>query len=92
MRTSKQTVRRVIAASIVLASGFAVGCESRQISQREMILKDPTPALDATYERQVDMINREAYVHDTNKRAIHDDLAVLLLLDRPTRLRNAATP
>ena len=85
-------IRRVGAASLLVAGFAAGGCTSLGGSQDAMIRANPTPELASLYQRRVDINNREAITIDENLRMANQDLARIFLLDRPSRLAREPVP
>lgn len=81
MRTRKLAIS---ALALVASAAFLGGCGSPR--------GDLTPELMTLSQRRVDVSNTIALSWDTNARAMWNDLSVLALTDRPSRLSAAPVP
>lgn len=98
---SSKTRRLLVISSAGLIAGAALaagGCsngargEGHHAGDIVALRKDPSPAMDTLNRRAADKRNRRAYVWDTNKRMIHDDIARIFHADTPSRLTPVTKP
>ena len=77
----------------ITAVGFALlltGCNtSAHAGDENAIRNNPSAALSGLGVRSQDRYNRWAYMKDTNYRALSDDIARTLYIDRPSRLHRS---
>jgi len=86
--------RRLVALLAAAAVGTLVGCSTGDYNEElaDEVRGDLSPELDTMHERPTDVKNRHALTVDENLRLLNEDMARLLLLDRPSILAEHPMP
>ena len=84
MRVNARTTLSCLTA-LALMCTLIGGCTSGAITGAD-VRADMSPELTSVAHTSEQMKNRKARTYDTNMRQIHDDIATILLEDRPSRL------
>ncbi|MCC6229448.1 MAG: hypothetical protein IT432_09495 [Phycisphaerales bacterium] len=90
----KKINHRLAALLAAAAVGTLVGCSTSDYNEElaDDIRGDLSPELDTMHERPTDVKNRHALMVDENLRLLNEDMARLLLLDRPSILSEHPMP
>jgi len=87
-RTALKTARRALTvAALGAIPVLLVGCGTSSHAGNEYAIRNnPTPALTTAELNKQRELNRWAYMADANIRAMREDIARSLYIDRPSRL------
>lgn len=91
--TARHATRAALAlAALACASALTACGGSNHAGNETAIRLNPTPAYYSLGKRKTDEKNRWAYMADTNFRAMRDDMARAIYIDRPSRLHFGPKP
>lgn len=91
MRTNdaRSCLRAIAAGSLLAAAGACVGCSGGPVDGYRL---DPTPSAMTMSENGNEVANLTTTTFDTNFREMNEDVARLLLIDKPTLLSPKPVP
>jgi hypothetical protein len=76
----------MLSAFALTGISFLAGCQTGSDTDFRVVAANPTPELQGTVERRIDVDRHMAVTKDLNKRMFSDDLGRVFYTDHPSRL------